>query len=299
MMKLLLTFCAALFLGGLLRAQNPIPDAGFESWASDAFNLYEEPASGWWASLNPIKSLGAPVTVEKDMDAHSGTYSAKLTTRLWGTLLLPGLLVSGEFNINNTPDFITQGQPFTDRPTAFSGWYKYAPVNGDSAAVAMLLTRWDATNGRRDTIAEAAFIEYNAVNTWSQFNLPFVYFSNASPDTMILALVSSADGSNFNGAVGSTLWVDDLDMDMTVGQAESSSIIWELAPLPADEQITLRSSERGTFRLINLAGEIVFEQATQGELVIRTVELPSGIYLGQFCTRAGACTTKNIVVWHE
>ncbi len=216
-----------LLLIGLVAAQaafsqTQIPNGDFEAWTTPPFAAYEEPNSGWWTTLNTLNSIGGPETVEKTTDAHSGSYAAVLTTKLWGTLTIPGLLVSGEFDIQN-PSFLVQGQPFTDFPNAFQGWFKYNPVAGDSAGLAALLTRWNTSLQKRDTLAQAAWVVTTAYPNWTQFDLPFTYFqSGITPDSILVALVSSGDGQNFNGQVGSKLWIDDVRLDYATGNAEST-----------------------------------------------------------------------------
>jgi hypothetical protein len=202
-----------------LFGQFQLPDGGFESWSTAPSGTYEEPASGWFASLNALKSLGAPVTVSKDTSSHSGTYCAKLRSATWGTLLIPGLLVSGRFDVQD-PNFLVQGKPFTDLPDAFQGWYKYAPVSGDSGGVAALLTRWNNSTSKRDTLAQAAMVIYQAAGSWTYFDLPFVYTQSGAPDSLLLALVSSQGGQNFSGQSGSTLWIDDISLNYGSNSAE-------------------------------------------------------------------------------
>ncbi len=203
-------------------AQGQIPNGDFEAWTAPPFTGYEEPSSGWWTTLNTLNSIGGPETVEKTTDAHGGSYAAVLTTKQWGTLTIPGLLVSGEFDIQN-PNFLVQGQPFTDLPNAFQGWFKYSPVSGDSAGLAALLTRWNTSLQKRDTLAQAAWVVRTAYPNWTEFDLPFTYFQTGiTPDSILVALVSSGDGQNFNGQVGSTLWIDDVRLDYATANADAT-----------------------------------------------------------------------------
>jgi len=121
-MKKILFIVFSLFITVSAMAQTPIPQGGFDNWATSSQNPYYEPAGGWWTTLNTLSALGAPVTVSRTTDVHSGAYAAKMETNQWGTFLLPGLLVSGKF-IMEAP-FIKQGQPFTAKPKKFKGWIK-------------------------------------------------------------------------------------------------------------------------------------------------------------------------------
>lgn len=218
-MLFLLCFLAA---GLQAHPQAQIPNGDFETWDSGTLNLFEEPGGGWFVTLNLLRTLGGPVSVEKSTDAHSGMYAAKLTTGSWGTLLVPGLVVTGEFDTQN-PTEIIEGKPYTGKPSRFGGWYKYSPANGDSGAIGMLLTRWNSATGQRDTVGEAGIVITTAIASWTEFDLPVIYhLPTATPDTLVVAITSSADGANFIGEVGSTLWVDDVELDMTTAQPEAA-----------------------------------------------------------------------------
>ena len=69
-------------------SQTQIPEGGFNNWILHSTEIYYEPAGDWWATLNPLATLGGPVTVYRTTDAHSGEYAAQLETKLWGTLLI-------------------------------------------------------------------------------------------------------------------------------------------------------------------------------------------------------------------
>lgn len=285
--KLCLLVGIAVVLGcaGPAKAQVQIPVSDFEDWTQAPFTSYEEPTGGWWTTLNGLSGLGCPVTVIKTTDAHSGSYAAKLTTRQWGTLTIPGLLLSGEFNIQNQ-NFLVQGQPFTQVPTSFRGWYKFSPEGGDSAAIAALLVRWNTGTQRRDTIGLAVLSVLDSVSNWTMFDLPFVFWqTGVTPDSILVALVSSGDGQNFNGQVGSTLWIDDLELDYTTDFAPGA----EPAELPragiaADRiRIICPAAWIGAeFRLTSVSGVPWMKRRISDTDGLVDLFFPSGAYIAEF-----------------
>lgn len=279
---LLFRMLVALTWAGVADAQTQIPVGDFETWAQPPFTSYEEPSGGWWTTLNGLTGLGSPETVTKTTDSHSGTYAAKLTTQQWGTLTIPGLLLSGDFDIQN-PNFLVQGQPFTEMPTAFRGWYKFSPVAGDSAGIAALLVRWNASSQRRDTIALAVLSVTAAVSNWIPFDLPFVIQQQGvTPDSILVALVSSGDGQNFNGQVGSTLWIDDLELDYATAVAPES--VAGPRPLASITEDRLRVQSPvawlgATLSLTSISGQVLWEGRIGNPDQSWEAHLPGGTYM--------------------
>ncbi len=202
-----------------------IPDGDFEKWATitSGINSYEEPKSGWWTSLNILSNLGGPKTLKKTTEAHTGHYAAKMSTSVWGDLTIPGILVSGTFDFD-APNMIIEGKPFTEKPKSFRGYYKYFPVSGDSAAIFASITKYMPQNQRRDTIAAASLAILNTYDSYTFFDIDFTYYINyVEPDSINIVFASSADGANFNGAVGSTLYIDDISLIMQNG---TEKFVW-------------------------------------------------------------------------
>lgn len=189
-----------------------LPDGNFEQWALSAQSTFEEPASGWWTTLNVLKNLGGPETVFKVSDKNTGAYAAKLVTGMWNDLLIPGLLISGTFDFN-APNMVIQGKPFTQKPLKLKGYYKYTSVNGDSAAIYSNITRYNTQTSQRDTIAEVRFPVLNTVSAYTLFEIDYNYLlTDVTPDSLTIVFSSSADGANFNGQTGSTLFIDDISL---------------------------------------------------------------------------------------
>lgn len=242
--------------------QGQIPEGGFENWSQSAQNTFQEPTGGWWTSLNSLKDLGGPVTVEKTSDAHSGNFAARLESKQWGTFILPGLLVSGKFV--NTAPFIIQGQPFTGKPARFKGFYKYTSVNSDSAAFFAMITSFNTVTGKRDTIADAKLAIYNTVDVYTAFDIAFNYYNNvAIPDSIDVVFSSSAGGQDFLCEIGSTLFIDDISLEYSNGIVESlfSEINARVYPNPATDLIYIELDENvnGICKVFAMDGKMVQE----------------------------------------
>lgn len=295
--------CFALFLFLLLNrmslfAQTQIPENGFENWTSSSLGTYDEPSGGWWTSLNSLKNLGGPVTLEKTTDSYSGNFAARMETKQWGTFLLPGLLVSGEF-VTTSP-FIIQGQPFSDTPLRFKGHYKYNSVNSDSAAIFAMLTRRNGSTGGRDTIAEAKLSVLNSVINYTEFDIPFNYFDvTATPDSIDIVFSSSSAGQNFEGQVGSTLFIDDVILEYGIGVEElmMQELNTILYPNPAYDFIyfdIMDCCENNYGKIFSLDGKFILSlENIQPHYFLNTERIPSGRYiLNIYCSGALASSNK-------
>lgn len=261
-----------------------LPNASFETWTTSQSGLYEQPSGNYWTSLNPLRDLGGPVTVEKVTDACEGTYAAKLTTKNFTSLLVSGLLASGTFNQSNLLNPLLFGQPFTMRPTNFTGCFKFSPVSGDSCALVAWVSKWNPQTNQRDTIGTAVLIVDTAVANYTTYNIPFEYLNQDIPDTLTLVFSSSADGQNNNGQVGTVMWVDNVAVDIANGinLPMMGEATVKCFPNPFADILTIEIPDfkgAATFTLLSAEGKILGMQILAGgrtELTMPT--LPCGNY---------------------
>jgi hypothetical protein len=289
---------------GSAMAQTQIPEGGFNNWTPNSTNVYFEPTGGWWTSLNSLATLGGPVTLSQTTDAHSGEFAALMETKLWGDLLLAGLLVSGNFILEEP--FIQNGQPFTDSPSKFKGWYKYTPVSGDSAGVAAILTRYNTGAGQQDTIAIARRAIEENVQTYTEFEIAFDYLiTGVEPDTLIIVFTSSGDGGNFNGEVGSTFIVDDISLEYTTGLLESllPEIDVKAYPTPAADHVTFTFDtprpEKLLCEVYTLDGRFIQSFSPNNkEHLMDVSSLPRGKYILQVFEDNSLVSSAKFIVAH-
>ncbi len=246
--NLLIAFC--LFFCAAMNAQTSIPNMGLEDWTASA--RYDQPAGGVWAtpnaSLDALPAIGLPeAPVKKESGAgnvHGGAYSAKLkTVTIFGSKA-SGTIYTGKFafNLANPTSSAKLGTPFTARPDRFKGWLKYTPANGDSCLVYARFTRKNPTTNQREQVGIARKVYTSAVANYTQFDLPVVYSSTASPDTMIIVCTSSAAADNLAAPqAGSTMYIDDLELTMPVGTTLDAFAMTTVQafPNPTSERLTI------------------------------------------------------------
>jgi hypothetical protein len=251
-----------------------IPNGDMEDWTTIA--TYD--SLDHWTSTNLF--FAPTVTVTKTMDAASGTYAARMNgTTYLGIFQVPGGIGTGA-KVNILTLSVTGGYPFTQRPDAFTGMYKYAPSNGDSCIIMALLTKWNGSG--RDTIGIAPLISDAALTAYTPFNIPFIYLSTDYPDSaFVLALTSY----NLLGAqAASVLFVDDLDFTIGTGvgdQPQQSEIVTAY-PNPAKDFFTidLKSVHKAaSIQVFDLLGNKVKEMKIESNTVkINTSNFENGLY---------------------
>jgi hypothetical protein len=275
---LLLTGIVTLLFSFQLIAQ-VVPNGSFEDWEN--FGNYENPY--FWDTPNPETSLVGLTTVTKeDSVVYDGTYSARLTTLdIIGIMMSPGLLTLGSFDVDFTTQEVTfaGGEPFTDRPAKFTGWYKYIPVASDFFSVSVYLTK-----NTVDTVAVGAILEATPASEWTQFEVPLIYFSAEDPDTVNMIIMSSLAPIT----PGSVLFVDKLEFQGGVGIEEE--LIESYVDFYHDQsnqslQINYHftSEQTVSVSLFNLVGQPVKvlqeRKVMNGQEVIDVGGYPAGIYL--------------------
>jgi hypothetical protein len=281
-----------LLLSSSLFAQFAIPSGGFEQWESKSQGdaSFQNPAGGWWASLNTLRWLGGPVTAEPTTDAHSGNYALKLETKLWGEeLIIPGVMGSGYFDTKAPMgENLILGRDFSGGlPAKLTGYYKFTPVENDSAAIYAGFYQYKSETGRRDTIATAELMLKEKINEYRSFsidiNLKSPEMADLQADTIEIVLVSSLAGSDFKGSAGTTLYIDDLAFDYTASMDDRPKDTGPLFNVCNDgERIIVINKEmkRGKLKLISTTGLIVYEQIlTMQTTQISLSGLRPGIYI--------------------
>lgn len=285
-----------LFLFGLapnIHAQL-LPNMGFENWQRSSNNKYDEPTGGVWATPNPTLDVATFVNtpfVEKvtaAADVQNGNAAAKLTTRSIFGIKGAGTIFSGKFifNASAPTQSAKLGVPFTARPTHFKGYYKTAPVNGDSALMYARLTK--RVNGQQIQVGIARKVVLGTVANYTLFDLPFTYQTTDVPDSIIVVFTSSAAADNLNAPqVGSVLWIDNTALEIRVGTSLNLErmLAVETFPNPATERVNLRLSaalkEAADVQFWTIDGKMLAERPLEignSEQSVPVADLPTGSY---------------------
>ncbi|MDE6514514.1 MAG: PCMD domain-containing protein, partial [Bacteroidales bacterium] len=276
-MKKTLVLLAALLTVSFAWAQQ-LPDGGFEDWKTGKTyqgNAYDDLANPFWQTLNVLSTLQpemgtGPVVVFKEqgktgfcprMESNQLTLGEK-------TIFLPGMIGSITVIIDKqTAQF---GRPYTGRPTALKGVMKYKPVNNDSAAIFVEVYK-TSENGQRQKITRNEVIYKDAIEDWTEFEIPLEYMSDETPDSICVLFVSSAgydfeDLFNCKGQIGSTLWVDDCRFEGVSNEDNTANEAADMLnvrtyPNPATDVLNVVVEENAQLTILDQAGRILMQQA--------------------------------------
>jgi len=259
-----------------------ITNGGFENWtvAGNCSN----PNS--WGTLNGSTGILGICTAQKETSiVHSGSSALRINTQFIGFPInqtAPGIVTNG--TINTTTQAVEGGQAFTERPTAFTGWYQATPVNGDTYSFSALLI--NEANG--DTVGRASFESTVVVNTWTQFTAPVTYTLPENP-TLLQIILLPSDG--LNPQVGSAALFDDLDYEtLMVGISEAESSLITTYPNPVVDQVffNIGDLEFANVSVFDILGSKITERRlTAGNRSIPMGRFANGTYFWQLSNPNG------------
>jgi hypothetical protein len=300
-----------------------IPNGNLENWYNVVVNPtlnYDDPGTGptdnWLGTLNslalvPPTAWGpGPVTVFKTTDKYSGTYAAKAVSNIFPlgpvTVFIPGMI--GTAIMDNAGLRALMGKPCPDcKPLRFKGYYKFEPVNGDSCVALILLSKWNATAKKRDTIGYGKMVQHNAVSTYTKFEIPVNYTGSGIVDSITVLVISSAginvvDFMGSVGQVGSTMYVDELTLDYTAGiqQVLMPEVAVNAYPNPASDILHIDLSKAvkdGSFEIYNSTGKLVgsYGLSSSGN-TIPVYSLVNGAYYYRLVSGKELLNTGSFVI---
>lgn len=219
-----------------------LPNLGFDDWHMNG-SAWMPDASGSalvWDSANPgTAGLGIVPTTPEEQDVVKGK-AARLETMTAMGMLAAGNIYVGQFGkIAGLGAELDWGYPFTSRPLALRGYYKYAPKPVDMAKdpykgligqpdecqIQILLTDWpdrfhintskkvfvDFANDKH-IIAHGALTSSSADPEYVRFSIPLVYRNGRTPKYIVIVGAASRYGDYFTGGKGSVLKLDEFEL---------------------------------------------------------------------------------------
>lgn len=232
----------------------PCPNGSFENWV----DFSNEEAPGWLSS-NFFTIPVSDTSVTKSEDSYSGDYAVRLKNypTIWEDTL--GFITNGFLG----PDGASGGMATDAIPEKIFGYYKYTPINNDTAIAYIALYRYNQNTQQTDTLEQQIF-KMVENSEYTYFEIPINYYQLPYPDTVNI----SFGASNFLReetivGLGSTLFIDEVGMTFKpVGTGERSIPVPPVVyPNPVSGMLNiaaqLKSGEKTYFMVYDAFGRLV------------------------------------------
>lgn len=219
-----------------------VPNLSFDNWYKDesAWMPNESSSNYVWDSANPgTAGLGTVPTTPEESDVVKGKAARLETSKAMGMLAAGNIYVGKFVKVAGLGAELDWGYPFSSRPLALKGYYKYTPKaidmtkdpykglagQSDECQIQILLTDWDGLfrintskkqfvdfENDEHIIAHGSMTSANNDSGYVKFTLPLVYRNNRTPKYIVIVAAASRYGDYFTGAVGSVLKVDEFEL---------------------------------------------------------------------------------------
>jgi hypothetical protein len=221
-------------------------------------------------------------------DAHSGERAMEMRNAYNVTR---GIGIAGSV-IMSANDSVYDGfsSPVTihEQPISFNFYYKYFPVNNDSAIASMTL--FDAEG---NTIGEATTLLYDTTDTYTLASVPVVY----TRDAQVASASMYFSTSNYNPmpSYGTRLIVDDVFLTSSTGFNGPKAVNINLYPNPASHSFHIGGDgELRSVMIRNLLGKEVLNMQSNSSH-IDCSSLAEGLYMVTVQTAEGIGSAKLVI----
>ena len=230
-----------------------------KTWYACSEADFNSNGASWWDSSNPGTTTGAGALINKNptqgnsSTVHtSGGKSAELKSQYASFLgigkFAAASLYAGKFGdlVGTNGAKINFGQPFTARPSALKGWFKYTSgkidyvgpntpqdaniVKGETDDLCSIFIALTTQSFLVDNTQISTFVDWNsnpaviaygelpaseAVTTadWKEFNVQLKYRDlKKEPTHIVIVCSASKYGDYFTGSTGSVMYIDDMEL---------------------------------------------------------------------------------------
>ncbi|MEO8146354.1 MAG: T9SS type A sorting domain-containing protein [Bacteroidia bacterium] len=286
-MKTLITiFTIALSLN-VITAKAQIPNCGFENLNAD------NTISNWgniylFAIIIDSNGVSHPDSIVFDNqfyaptnDSHSGSWAMEMRNAYDFTA---NEGIAGSVSADTDSVFMGwssfQMIEVQSPPTNMSFYYKYFPVNNDSAVARLLvLDSW------ANQIGEAIIVVSGTVSNYTSATTPVVYSAPGVAAYVVMNFnnfYTSMPGVNQPG-LGTRFLVDDLSINWTTGINEVSTNdgMFNIYPNPASNQLNIKTNYNKEihYNIYNMYGQLVLQSNLQpSDAIIPLDKLINGPY---------------------
>ncbi len=234
-----------------LASESSLYNLSFDDWYKDGKVWYprsEQSQDYVWDTANKAAaSLGKSPTTPEESVVVKGKAVRMESMEIMG-VLAAGNVYTGKFgSIEGIGAKLKWGYPFTSRPLALRGWYRYEPKpidivgsgydhlrgKADICQIQIFLTDWtsqfeiNTTSGTFVDLSEnnKSIIAHGEIQSddnttdnqdnnkgYIKFTIPLVYRNMNQPSYIVVAGAASRYGDYFTGGLGSVLYLDELEL---------------------------------------------------------------------------------------
>lgn len=231
-------------------ASQTIPNLNFDDWYQSGSAWYpgKNSSSRVWDTANGgTASYGCVPTTPESTDVVSGKAARLESTTVTVAVITKfaaGNIYVGDFvKVSGVGAEIDWGTPFSARPVALHGYYKYLPKaidyaespytdkkgQTDNCSIKMYLLDWSGKfrintskkvflqDDDPSIIAMCDFTTNQKSNNYIEFTLPLHYRDSRTPKYVVVVGAASRLGDYFTGGKGSTLLLDEFSFIFDAG----------------------------------------------------------------------------------
>lgn len=301
-MKKIITLLSVAIVGSIT-TQAQLNNAGMETWRNytvvSASTTLETPDNWFGAdsivyTYAPLMSATAQQTLYKDIDAHGGSYSVKLISADFNSVVVPGLLANAfpdldfaNLDLTNILGSVTYtgGTTVSQRYRKMTAWVKYMPSGSDYGVAAVQALLSGQGTGGTDSVVGGGSVYISAASSYTQITVPIDYAdATVVPDKLLITFLSSDVSGESGGTAtsGSTLYVDDVDIS-TVASVKTlftEASIVSAFPNPVNDVLHLQSANDDALnvKVYNVTGQLMIQESFTKNLSLNVNNFASGVY---------------------
>jgi len=242
------------------KAQDTIPNSGFEAWTSPFDAMY-------WQSTNDLLPPGT-INCYQNSNSVEGEYSMQLKTIDLSGMPVPGVITLGTIDINNSYG----GIPFTGKPIALKGFMMHNS-SGDQILIGIEFLK----NGNQ--IGGGLLTTSDSIPDFTEFVISIDFTSNENPDTLNITILTDPY------SIGSSVNIDALEFEFeTTGMNLSDNMKQEMKCFPNPSTGILNIDMPGysdyTLKVLNITGKVMLDEKYNSEKILLNLDLLNpGMYI--------------------
>lgn len=204
------------------------------------------------------------------------------------------------------------GTPYTQKALKLNGYYRYdtsyTQTEDDSAIVAVLLKKYNATLQKVDTIGfgEVHLPSYSpGDNSFAPFEVNIQDWQpGIQPDSIVVYMQSSISGFCAMSTNGECLYfnVDNLSLETPLGITDinGNKIKPQIYPNPSNGNFTIDfpQGEMESIKIISIDGKLIHETSVNGmrKFDLSLTDITTGIYIAEIKIVDGLVMTERFVI---